>query len=636
MLGTRLSGRCARLAAPLLALLAASAIVRGERHESWIEITSPHFTVCSNAGEKEARRIADQFEQFREVFHATLPQFRVDLGKPLIIFAVKDEDSLKLLLPAFWETKGHMHPAGFYSPGEESHLVAVRTGLEGEIPYEIVYHEYTHAIMDLNVRGLPVWLGEGLAEFYGHSVIHEKETEVGKVAPYHLQILQTNRLIPIEALLTADQHSPYYNENNRASVFYAESWAIVHYLMMDPDARKRQLFGKFLTAWDSSGDQVQAAQGAFGDLKIFSRAMESYARQNMFYVGRLKTSIHGDPKSYSSRELPPAELAARRAFLYVHTQRFNEARASVEEALRADPKLALAYEARGLQAYAQQDFSAAEAAFSRAIDLNSSSYFAYFFDAQARMRRGALLGDDRAASIASLERAVAMNPQFAPAYSALASVYSTQPETYEKALQAGVKAVKLEPGNLTYAVNYCYVLLNMGKTADAKKLYERIVKAARTPVEQANAETLGGALANRENYDRQTAEYQLRAKQEAEEAAAQRRTASVSTHDAAASPAEPATPAPREHANQPEFAVEGVIASAECNQDSLGKVTLTVNHLGMKFFYSSLSTLQVIGGAEGKSTPPPCSDWKGKKARFYFYETKTKPFAGELSTVMLF
>ena len=603
--------------------------------ETWVEVRSPNFTVLSNAGEKEARRIADQIEQFREVFRATLPQFRVDLGKPLIIFAVKDEDSLKLLLPAFWETKGHVHPAGFYSPGEESHLVAVRTNLEGEIPYEIIYHEYTHAIMDLNLRNLPVWLGEGLAEFYGHSVIHENEIEVGKIASYHLQVLQTNRLIPIETLLTADHHSPYYNENDRASLFYAESWAIVHYLMMDADARKRQLLNKFLAAWDSTGDQVQAAQIAFGDLKSFSKAMDSYSRQSVFYVGRLKTSIHGDPKSYSSRELPPAELAARRAFLYIHTQRFSEARASIEEALRADPKLALAYEARGLLAYAQQDFSAAETSFARAIDLNTSSYFAYFFDAQARIRGGASAADDRAASIASLERAVAMNPQFAPAYSALASVYSTQPETNEKALQAAMKAVKLEPGNLIYATNYCYVLLNMGKTADAKKLQERILKAAKTPTDQANAQALGDALASREKYDRHIAEYQLRATQAAEEAA-QRQAANASIREAAAPTTEAESPAPPAHPNQQEFAVEGVIASAECNQESLGRVTLTVNHLGMKFFYSSLSALQVMGGAEGKSAPPPCADWKGKKARFYFYTTKNKPFAGELITVVLF
>ena len=604
--------------------------------EFWVEVRSPNFTVISNAGEKEARRIADQFEQFREVFHATLPQIRLDLGKPLVIFAVKNEDSLKILLPEYWELKGHLHPAGFYSPGEEQHIVAVRTNLEGEIPYEIVYHEYTHAIMDLNFRGLPIWLGEGLAEFYGHSVINEKEIEVGKIAPYHLQILQQNRLIPIDVLLTADHKSPYYNENNRASVFYAESWAIVHYLMMDPDAKKKQLFSKFLKAWDSSGDQVQAAQGAFGDLKSFSRGMESYARQNLFYVGKLKTTIRGDAKGYSSRELPLAELAANRAFLYVHTRRFTDARASVEEALKADPKLALAYEARGLMAYAQQDFPGAETAFSRAIELNSASYFAYYFEAQARMRRGMLSPDERTSSIASFVKATEMNPQFAPAYSALAALYSVQPETQDKALQAGLKAIKLEPGNLVYATNYGYALLNMGKTADAKVLVERIRKAAKTPAELANADSLAAALATRENYARETAEYEARAKREAEESAAQRETTRSSVTDTDASSRNSTAPTASEHENEDQFAVEGVIASAECNQESLGRVTLTVNHFGMKFFYPSLQALQIIGGAKGQSEAPPCSDWKGKKARLYFYRTTNKPYAGELATVMVF
>jgi Tfp pilus assembly protein PilF len=602
----------------------------------WVEVRSPNFTVLSNAGEKEARRVADQFEQFRGVFQATLPQIRLDLGKPLVIFAVKNEDSLKILLPEYWEQKGHVHPAGFYSPGEERHMVAVRTNLEGDIPYEVVYHEYTHAIMDLNFRGLPVWLGEGLAEFYGHSIIHEKEIEVGKIASYHLQILKENRLIPIDALLMADHKSPYYNEDNRASVFYAESWAIVHYLMMDPDARKRQLFSKFLNAWDASGDQVQAAQSAFGDLKSFSKGMEAYARQNLFYVGKLKTTIRGDEKGYSSRELPPAELAANRAFLYVHTRRFKEASASVEEALQADPKLALAYEARGLMAYVQQDFPAAEAAFSKAIELNSSSFFAYYFDAQSRMRRGMVSPEERRLSIASLEKATAMNPQFAPAYSALAAFYSAEPGTQEKAVQAGLKAIKLEPGNLAYATNYGYVLLNMGKTADAKVLVERIRKAAKTPAEWAGAESLAAALATRENYAREMAEYEARVKKEAEEAAAEREATAAEIKDARTSAAtDSAAPPASKHKDEDEFAVEGVIASAECNPDALGKVTLTVNHFGMKFFYTSLKDLQIIGGAKGQAEAPPCANWKGKKARFYFYRTKNKPYAGELATIML-
>jgi len=254
----------------------APAITRAK--DVWIEVRSPNFTVISNSGEKEARKIADEFEQFREVFHNTLPKLRVDLGKPLIILAVRNEDSLKVLLPGYWETKGHAHPVGLYAPGEERHFVALRTNVEADNSYQIVYHEYTHAIMNLNFPDLPSWLGEGLAEFYGNSTIHDKDVEIGKISPYHLQILQENRLIPIDVLLSADTNSPYYNEQNRVSVFYAESWAIVHYLMLDPEARKQQLLSKFLTAWTKSGNQVEAAEHTFGDLKKFGQAMEAYVR----------------------------------------------------------------------------------------------------------------------------------------------------------------------------------------------------------------------------------------------------------------------------------------------------------------------------------------------------------------------
>ena len=80
---------------------------------------SPHFTVISNAGDKDARKIANQFEQFHEVFHNSFPSLRLDLGRPLIIFAVKNEDSLKKLLPGYWEAKGRAHPATVGAPSGE-------------------------------------------------------------------------------------------------------------------------------------------------------------------------------------------------------------------------------------------------------------------------------------------------------------------------------------------------------------------------------------------------------------------------------------------------------------------------------------------------------------------------------------
>jgi tetratricopeptide (TPR) repeat protein len=613
--------------------------------DTWIEVRSPNFVVISNAGDKEARKIADQFEQFREVFHNTFPKLRVDLGKPLIIFAVKNEDSLKALIPLYWESKGRMHPDGLYVPGEERHYVALRTDVETQNPYGIIYHEYTHAIMNLNFRGLPVWLNEGLAEFYGNSVIYDKYVEIGKAAPYHLATLRTESMIPIDALFEADQSSRYYNEANHATMFYAESWAIVHFLMLDPQAREKKLLSNFLSEWDKGGDQIQAAEKTFGDLTKFGAAMDSYARQPLFYMAKVPTAIHGDPRSFASRVLPDAELNAQRALFYAHTQRPREAGAAAAEALKEDPNLALGYEAKGFLAYVQQQFAEAEPAFQRAIELGTVDYFPYYFAAEAQLRNGMPTEAEAPKVIALLEKATQMNPQFAPAYAALASVYSINPETREKAFAAGKKAVDLEPGNLGYATNYGYVLANAGKTAEAKTLALRIQQAAKTPIDRANAQQLLAVVASHEEYDKRVAEANKLAREQANGPVlttapnnADRPSAPLSSTVAAATGGNAAPPltASSAHRGEEEYAVEGNIVAADCGSGP-GKMVLGVGKTTMNFWYPDIAGLEVVSTAkEDAGGAPACANWKGRHVRLYFYKVGKKEFTGDLNTVQFY
>ena len=627
------------LAAIILLLSSGSAPVAASK-DNWIEVHSPNFTVISNSGEKEARRVADQFEQFRNMFQKSFPKLRLDLGRPLTIFAVKNEDSLKALLPGYWEVKGHAHPAGIYITGEDRHFVAVRTNIQGENPYEVVYHEYTHAIMELNFRGLPVWLGEGLAEYFGNSTIRDNEVDIGRISPYHLQVLRESKLIPIDTLLLADSQSPYYNEENRVSVFYAESWAIVHYLLLDPEARKQQLMQKFFAAWDTSGNQLEAAQQTFGDLKKFSHTMEAYVRVGNFYMARINTSVRSDPKSYSSRGVPPAEVAAQKALFYIHTRRPSDAESAIAEALQADPALPLTQEAAGVLAYTRDDYAKAEPSFAKAIETGNAAFSAYYFDAMCKLRLSPSI--ENADAALNLEKAIALNPQFAPAYANLASLYSMNPETQPKALQLAKKAVDLEVGNLQYAVNYAHVLLNTGHFDDTKALAARIHQAARTPVDKASADQLLQSVEQYAAYAQQAAEYSEQAKRnaaappkvivfEGDAPPAPKSTAPNATAETAPTTARPTG------SNRTQYMVEGIVASAECNTDAPGRVTLTVDRSAMKFMYSSLANLAVVEGlTEDSGKAPACAEWKGRRVRLFFYQTKDRPYAGELQAVQFF
>ena len=85
------------------------------------------------------------------------------------------------------------------------------------------------------------------------------------------------------------------------------------------------------------------------------------------------------------------------------------------------------------------------------------------------------------------------------------------------------------------------------------------------------------------------------------------------------------------------YMAEGVIAAAECNASSSGRVTLTIEHSSLRFLYSSLTKLTVVDGlTEDSGNAPACADWKGRRARLFFHKSKDKPYAGELETVQFF
>jgi hypothetical protein len=130
----------------LLSLLAIPAkLVSADR---WVEVRSPHFTVSSNAGEADARRIANQIEEIRAAFLQTFPALRLDPGKPTSVIAVKNEDSMKVLLPDYWLAKDRMHPASVFMPGLDRNFAVLRTDVGGsrENPYHELYYAYTASI----------------------------------------------------------------------------------------------------------------------------------------------------------------------------------------------------------------------------------------------------------------------------------------------------------------------------------------------------------------------------------------------------------------------------------------------------------------------------------------------------------
>lgn len=616
-----------------LALVSFFIPIRASAADNWIEVRSPHFTVDTNAGEKEARKIADQFEQIRQMFHGAFSSMRVDPGQPVVIIAAKNENTMKLLLPEEWEVKGHIHHAGLYQPGEDKDYVLMRLDSEGDNPFHTLYHEYTHALMRLNYTGLPLWLDEGMAEFFGNSTLGDKESKTGTIDPGHLYLLQQSKLIPIETLLEVDHQSPYYNENNRASLFYAESWALVHYLMMDKDARQKELLKNFLNAWQKSGSQVQAAQEAFGDLKQFGRRIEDYARQQSFMVGLIKSGQQAADKSYAVRSMSPAEATALRGDFFVHSNRLERAQPVLQEAAQADPNLAFAHEALGYYHYRQHEVSQADAEIQQAIKLGAAGFAPQYLHGILLIQQGNMDKENAEEAKKSLEKAIQLNPLFAPAFEGLSQACARFPELQKEAVNAAIKAVQLDPGQHVYAINLTYLLLNSARYAEARTMAQRILASAQSPGEKEVANNL---LSNIQQAEKWSAQKQsMEAASGASGDSPPQNSVVIAKPNATSQPQ--LTSDPQIQLHHRSLAADGPVTSAECPSKSEVFLNVNIGNGPVTFHAADMGKISVTW-ANGTSEPSKdtCSQWKGRRVKVWFSPTSGKEYAGEITALFFF
>jgi tetratricopeptide (TPR) repeat protein len=468
-----------------LAMLLAAPLP-GAKHETWFEVRSPNFVVVSNAGEKEARKTAIRFEQIRAVFRRSLDVANKHPSPVITVLAVKDENSVKALLPEYW-AKGHAHPAGIFLQNMNLYFAVVQLDAPGSNPYNTTYHEYYHSLTMPYFPNLPVWLSEGLAEFYGNTHIGDSEVGIGQADPDLIAELKEGGLLPLDVLFKVGHNSPYYNEQNKISVFYAESWALTHYLMVGDKAAHRPMLQAYLHALALGESQEKAVAESFGDLKKLQTDVYLYIQRGAFYYLKSPPPPEIATGDLHVRELSEAEMDAYRGGFAAVRGQTKDAKPMLEEAVKLDPKLALGYQYLGFAEYEDHQRAEALADFTRAIDLDPKNALTRFLRAYlASTERGAVANDAQMEE--DLRTAIAVSPEFAPPYGVLAVYLSNRGENLPEALQLAQKAQSLEPGNTIYQIDLAQVLVRMNRFDDARKIALHARANATNPMERAHAE----------------------------------------------------------------------------------------------------------------------------------------------------
>ena len=452
----------------LLLVLLAGGIRPAAAAADWVRVETPNFIVFGQPSENRVRDVAEQFERFRQALARVLPGAATRAAVPTVVVVFETQQSFEPYRPRF--NGKPIQLGGYFVSTNDQNIVALAIE-HHERALRTIFHEYAHLVVANMVRDLPAWVSEGLAEYYStFSVQDDGRVAVeGRPIEEHVLRLNSERLIPHAELLSVDQTSALYNEGERRSVFYAQSWALVHMLTRGRPDRSKQLAQYILLA-GSGMSPTEAWTKVFGTMNVNAEIQR--------YVGA-PTS----PLKYTFQEAIPrvggavtspsaAEVEAALSDLLRHVQQQDEAGTRLEKAVAMQPPSARARSLLGLHRLEQNRPDEAEKLLVAAAE-NKSDWLAQYDVATGLTRLIEQRPErDPKALIAVARQALrivaAARPDLPNALAMSAQLATASREGLDQALRDIKLARKLAPGRDDYAFEEASVHLQRHEFAEAR------------------------------------------------------------------------------------------------------------------------------------------------------------------------
>ena len=271
----------------MLGLVLAAATTFGARDE-WRHTRTENFEVLSAAPEKKTRELVMELEQFRASFIATFALRPAH--EPRVTVVLFNSDRLFTHYKPTYQGRPK-EVAGFFVAGTDEVVIALNTGAsldEEDDPAETIFHEYVHLLLHSRGLHLPTWLNEGLAELFSTFRLNKETVEYGRPKQLYVDLLNLTAMMPLPRLMAVTESSPDYNEEMRAGMFYAQSWALTHFLVCGEDRTNAARLGRFLeTAGVSGTGPVETFRQIWGkDFDKLEQKLRTYLQGGRYFQRR--------------------------------------------------------------------------------------------------------------------------------------------------------------------------------------------------------------------------------------------------------------------------------------------------------------------------------------------------------------
>ena len=492
----------------------------------WRRFHSANFTVVGDADEKELPRAAARLEQFHQTFRELFPNGKFNQA-PITVVVFKNEQELKSFQPIYADGKAKDSTPNYFLAGDAANFIVLSADGNQKLQFQSILHDYVHFMLNKNFGRavIPPWVNEGLAEYYQTFHLETDETaRLGEAPEASLRLLKEQTLIPLERFFALDYYTLRNQGNHGKNIFYAESWALFHYLQESRKGALREQLKTFLNSLLENQPTASAFEKAFQtNFAAMDKELKSYVAQPLFN-GRIVT-IKGSVNSKSqlqSEPLTESEAITYQGDLLLNLNRLNEAADLLRRAIALDSKNALANAALGATLARQNKFDQARLFFEKSVSLAPQNFLPYFYYADA-LGRAAVTDENFVRPFSAettarmdelLEQAIELNPDFAGAYRLSAFVEFANNSDLNDAAAKLKKALWLEPGNEFYALDLGRIYYRQEKFDEARVLARRVFAFSEEARTRADAQVLLSNVNSLEEQLRQIRERNARKKTE--------------------------------------------------------------------------------------------------------------------------
>ena len=439
--------------------------------------------MVTDADDVKGHAVAARFEQMRAVFGQLLARSRINMSEPVDIIVLRNDDEYSKVVP---NRQGQGIAAGFFIPGEDRNYFVLN--LSKEESWRAISRDFALVFLNCNYPPTQAWFDEGFAEYFSSLRFENKQAQIGGDPESFIDLLNTTAWLAMPELFATSRAVPAAQENSRHTLFYAESWIVMHYLLSQ---NKLPETGTYFDLVENQHLAVEEAiQKAYGmSSGQFGDAVKNYfhtvAQGGTAGASPLLGVAPSDQIGSSTQELSYAEGQALLAEMTVRLAEHREQAVQQLELITGQPKTdnVVARRALGWADLQKKEFDSAVEELNKGAELNPKDPWLHYYLALVRLRAAQSTGrsiEGLSNVMQDLRLVVDWDPEFVQARGMLAMA-QLEGGGVHAAMDSMRATIQLAPRNETYLLNMAQIYM-AGKNWDAATALLERLKASSDPL----------------------------------------------------------------------------------------------------------------------------------------------------------